>query len=121
MLPALNFFLACKLFPKNTKNYFWHSSMEVWLGNTDLDCPSVTSNLLGTSVPYFQTLSTCILPLVLRNHIYHPHKNSQNYSSVYFNFYIFLTADGKTKDSEVNGSKYTQKLKLLLIPLCMLL
>jgi len=36
--------------------------MEVWLGNTDLDCPPVTSNLLGPSVPWFQTPSTCILP-----------------------------------------------------------
>jgi len=69
MLPTLNFFQASKPFPQYTKNYFWGSSMEVWLGNTDLDCPSVNSNLLGPSVPCFQTPSTCILPLVSINHI----------------------------------------------------
>ena len=50
MIPALNFFLACEPFPQHMKNYFRGSSMEVWLGNTDVHCPSVTSNLLGSSV-----------------------------------------------------------------------
>jgi hypothetical protein len=48
-----------------------------------------------------------------KNHIQHPNKNMQNNSSVYFNSYIFLTADGKTQESEVNGSKHSSKLKLL--------
>lgn len=69
MLPALNFFLVCKPFPQDMKNDFRGSLMEVWLGDTDLDCPSVTTSLLGPSVPCFQTPSTCILPLVLTNHI----------------------------------------------------
>jgi hypothetical protein len=68
-----------------------------------------SSSLLGQNI-FLNTLFSKSLPQSERPSFAPIQHNLENYCFVYFNIYVFLIWDGKTKDFGLNNSKHSQNL-----------